>query len=188
MKKLLTIKSLGLLVLILILSIGVTYAWIIHFQEINGSTVHAGEINYDYSGAFINETEIIYPGLNLIDQTISVNNQSTINTQLRLKIDYTYIGESVYTKTYINEVDDDLIVGFSESFINDGDYWYYHSDEYVIDYTGVFNLISNLAYDGNSSSNEYANQSIQIEVLIQVKQADHVAWEDLGTIDFSTGN
>jgi hypothetical protein len=182
------IKSLFIIVAVFVLAITVTYAWIAYSESIDGGTVSAGQVDYSYSGAFIDGSEIIFPNKELLSQAISVDNQSTIDTQLRLTINYTLIEEVTSNKIYKDDVNDDLSVVFDSLFVLDGDYWYYQATDFSIENTGVLNIISSIAYNGNASSNEYASQTVSIQVLIQVKQADNVTWTDLATYDFETGN
>lgn len=182
------IKSLFIIVAVFVLAITVTYAWIAYSESIDGGTVSAGQVDYSYSGAFIDGSEIIFPNKELLSQAISVDNQSTIDTQLRLTINYTLVEEVTSNKIYKDDVNDDLSVVFDSLFVLDGDYWYYQATDFSIETTGLIDIISSIYYDGNSASNEYASETVNIQVLIQVKQADNVTWTDLATYDFETGN
>jgi hypothetical protein len=188
MKKLSMIKSLFIIVGLFVLGVTVTYAWIAYSESIDGGTVSAGQVDYSYSGSFIDGSEIIFPNKELLSQAISVDNQSTIDTQLRLTINYTLVEEVTSNKIYKDDVNDDLSVVFDSLFVLDGDYWYYQATDFSIETTGLIDIISSIYYDGNASSNEYASQTVSIQVLIQVKQADNVTWTDLATYDFETGN
>jgi hypothetical protein len=188
MKKISVIKSLFIIVAVFVLAVTVTYAWIAYSESVDGGTVSVGQIDYTYSGSFIDGSEIIYPNKELLSQAITVDNQSTIDTQLRLTINYTLVEEVTSNKIYLDDVNDDLSVVFDNPFVLDGDYWYYQNTDFSIEDTGVMNIISSITYDGDSSSNEYASQTVNVQVIIQVKQADNVTWTDLATYDFETGN
>ena len=188
MKKLPIIKSFVMLLFVLSLMVTVTYAWIVYYADMDGAQLPAGQIDYQYDGEFIDSSQIVYPELNLLNQPISVDNLSTIDTQLRLVITYTLIEEESIDKVYHNDIDDDLNVVFDDLFVLSGDYWYYQAYDYRVIEQGVIPLISSVAYDGNQSSIEYANQPIHVEIIIQVKQADHVSWIDLTQYDFNTGS
>ncbi|HKL47292.1 MAG TPA: hypothetical protein VJ878_01370 [Candidatus Izemoplasmatales bacterium] len=189
MKKLSIVKSLFVLVTMFVLVVTVTYAWIAYSESIDGGTISAGEIDYTYGGEFNDGSEIIYPSKNLLSTAITVNNQSSIDTQLRLIVTYTLIDDASTTqKIYKDDGNDDLKVVFDSTFVVDGDYWYYQALDHSIETMGVLSLISSIYYDGNDSSNEYASQNVDINLLIQVKQADNVSWSELATYDFETGN
>ena len=183
------IRSLFALLSVFVLAVTITYAWIAYSESLGSGTISVGEIEYTYNGAFINGSETIFPNKELLDSPITVDNQSTIDTQLRLTISYTLIDDlSTTTKVYKDEASDDLAVVFDDVFLLDGDYWYYQATDYSITSTGLINLISSVYYDGNAASNEYASQNVEISILMQVKQADNVTWIDLATYDFNTGN
>lgn len=181
------IKSLILLIVAFSLTIGVTYAWISYSEREDAGIVSVGDITYQINGGFISETEIIYPSKDLVTPNIIISNQSTIETQIRLKINYTLIDDtSTSNKIYKNDANDDLSVVFGSSYVLDGDYWYYQSTSYMIDAGANVPVINAMYYDGQTSSNEYANENINIEIILQVKQADNVSWLDLTTYTFGS--
>ena len=185
MKKITLIKSLIFVVLIFVLSVTVTYAWISYSEDIDGGPITAGDIDYNYVGGFIDDTEVIFPNKELLGTAVSVNNQSDIDTSLRLTISYTLVEETVSTKVYKAEAIDDLVVVFDSTFVLDGDYWYYQATDYAINTVGSIDLISSIYYDGFKASNEYSTQNVTLTLTIQVKQAENVDWIDLTTIDFN---
>ncbi|MGE4572246.1 MAG: hypothetical protein AB7E09_05815 [Candidatus Izemoplasmatales bacterium] len=185
MKKNRLIQSLLLLIFAFLLTITATYAWISLYESAGSAQINTGQISYTYHGSFIDESEIVFPDKELLNEDIFVNNQSNIDTSLRLKIDYTLVEEVISLKTYKNEISDDLFVEFGSSFVLDGDYWYYIASDHAIANTGVIALINSIYYDGFKASNEYATNQVSLYVLIQVKQADHVEWTDLTSIDFN---
>lgn len=187
MKKKSMIQSISVIVLLVMFFVSFSFAWITYFEGVDGAILPLGDIDYDYTGEFIDENEIIYPGLNLVDLGFSVDNQSNIDTQLRLKIEYTLIEETTSDKVYRDEVSDDLDVVFDSVFVQDGDYWYYQATDFDIVNTGTIDLISEIAYDGFNSSIEYASQTVNINLQIQVKQSENVEWIDLVDFDFTTG-
>jgi len=188
MKKLFIVKSVMALILLILFFVSFTYAWLVYYDGFEGSVLPVGDIDYQYSGEFIDENIVIYPGLNLLETPISVDNQSDIGTQLRVKISYTLIEETVSTKVFRDDLSDDLAVEFSSVFINVEDYWYYQSTTFDIDSQGVIDILSSITYDGEKASIEYQNQPVSIHIQIQVKQTDHVEWADLVNYDFTTGN
>lgn len=187
MKKISIIQSVSVIVLLILFFVSFTFAWITYFEGVDGAILPIGDIDYTYTGEFIDENEIIYPGLNLIEVGVSVDNQSNIDTQLRVKIEYTLIEETTSVKIYKDEVTDDLDVVFDSIFVQDGDYWYYQATDFDIVATGTIDLLSEISYDGFNSSIEYAGEDISVTIQIQVKQSQHVDWTDLVTFDFTTG-
>jgi hypothetical protein len=181
------IKSFILLIVALALTIGVSYAWISYSEREDAGIVSVGDITYQINGGFISETEIIYPSKDLVTPNIIISNQSTIETQIRLKITYTLIDDtSTSNKIYKNDATDDLSVVFGSAYVLDGDYWYYQNTSYMIDVGANVPVINAMYYDGQTSSNEYANENINIEIILQVKQADNVSWLDLTTYTFGS--
>jgi hypothetical protein len=187
MKKKAIIKSFIFVLVIFIFMISISFAWFAYYEGLDGAILPIGDIDYDYSGSFIDENEIIYPGKNLLDQAISVENQSNIDTQLRVKIEYTLIEETNSTKVYKDDVDDDLEVVFDSAYILNGDYWYFGDTDFDIITNGNKGVVSYIAYDGFNSSIEYEGQTINVEILIQIKQSEYVEWTDLVNYDFTTG-
>ena len=188
MKSFKVIKSMMLMALLFIFAISVTYAWISYSDRIDGGGISTGELNYTYQGSFVENGTVIVPGQELIVNAFVVDNQSTIDSQLRLKIIYTLVEETASQKVYKNESTDDLAVVFDQTLVLVDDYWYYPSFDDAITTTGSIALVSSLMYDGFKASNEYRDQVISIGLVIQVKQADFVSWNDLATINFTTGN
>lgn len=190
MKKINIGKSLTILVLALVLAVTVTYAWIAYSETIDGGPISVGKLDYTYSGDFIDGSiDPIYPHKELLQSSISVNNQSSISSQLRVRIEYTLVETSSTNKIYRAEATDDLSVTFISNFSYDNDYWYYESINYkILTASGPIGIISSLYYDGFKSSNEYSSEVINISVLVQVKQGDNVDWADLTTYNFTTGN
>lgn len=185
--------SLVSLVLILasLLMLGITYGWIADVIDLNSGIVSVGDLRYTKSGAFIEDPSTpIYPGYEFIDTTLSVNNQSPIDSQLRVKIVYTKITSfgGTPTATAYTGSNDHLSVTFVDTFVNSGDYWYFTATDYVIlAESGDIDIISSLYYDGDVVGNDYNNATVTVTVSIEVKQSDNVTWAELTSYDFSTG-
>ncbi len=192
--------SLLLLVIAFLLAASATYAWVaLHFTANEDGYFESGEIAYGYEGAFIPSDEVFVPSENLLRQTIRVNNQSSIETNLRMKISYTRIyvdvSEQVITETVvykdlssdpIDPVNDDHInINFATAVNRVGDY--YLVNNAFSPNSGLQSLILSIAYDGDYVNNQYASQIIQLSIVIDVRQSDEVTWSELMTIDFETG-
>lgn len=182
------------LILSSLLMLGITYGWLADVIDLSSGVISVGDLRYTKSGAFVSDdpTPIIYPGFEFVDTALSVNNQSPIESQLRVKITYTKItndgGLVTETVSYTDAVDDHLSVTFDSTFENSGDYWYYDATDYVIPTTsGDIDILSSIYYDGDLTGNDYNNASVTVTVTIEVKQNDNVTWAELATYDFSTG-
>ncbi len=193
MKRKTLLFSLSSLVLFLasIVILGITFGWYSDVIDLNTGTVSVGDLRYTQTGDFITDGEIIYPGMELVNSSFSLTNESPISSQMRLKISYTKVNDPLVggvETVYTGAVDDHIAVTFDSTFVNSGDYWYYNSDVYEIaSNSGAINLISSLYYDGNLVGNDYAQVNCTITVTIEVKQNDNVTWSELTSYDFSTG-
>lgn len=197
MKKKSLIISLATIMLVIasLIMLGITYGWYGFIVDISPNTISVGDLRYtNKTGEFISEDTVIYPGLELLATDISITNESPIDSQLRVKIEYTKItnpggtGLVIETTAFTNAVDDHLDVTFDSVFVNNSDYWYLTGTEAVIAAdSGLIEIISSILYDGNSTGNDYAQETIEITVTIEVKQNDNVTWATLATYDFSTG-
>lgn len=184
-----------MLVIASLVMLGITYGWYGYIVDIGPNSISVGDLRYtNKTGAFISEDTILYPGMELLSTDISITNESPIESQLRVKIEYTKItnpgGTGLVTETdsYTGAVDDHLAVTFDSVFVNNTDYWYLTSQEAVIAAdSGLIAIISSISYDGDNTGNDYTQQTIEIVVTIEVKQSDNVNWATLATYDFSTG-
>ena len=189
MKKFNLKKSIIILIFAILISLSSVFAWVNYVLDLPPGSAAVGEIDYTITGTFIEPNDPIYPGKNLVNQDFTLNNDSTIDTELRLKISYTKIIDTVVTDgiIYTDDALDHLIVDFAIPFVyGDDDFWYY-SDVTTIFPTGLVTIIDNMTYDGDLVSNNYSEVNINISVFIQIKQANNVTWQDLTTYDFSTG-
>ncbi len=177
-----------------ILAIGITYGWFADVIDLGSGTVSVGDIRYTKSGGFISSNQIIQPGMEFIDTPITLMNESSITSQMRIKIEYTKVTRPVDTLVietvdYANSASDHLSVSFGSTFVYDNGYWYYNglSSSIPAD-SGTIGVISSLYYDGNLVGNDYSGITCNISVIIEVKQNDNVSWSELTSYDFSTGN
>lgn len=200
MKKRRVSVSLLLLLAAFLLAASASYAWVaLHFAADEDGYFESGEIAYGYEGAFIPSDEVFVPSENLLRQTIRVNNQSSIETNLRMKISYTRIyvdgSEQVITETVVykdhssdpvDPVNDDHIdINFATAVTRVGDHYLVNNP--FSPNSGLRSLILSISYDGEYVNNQYASQIIEVSIVIDVRQADEVTWSELTTIDFETG-
>lgn len=207
------------------LSANSTYAWFIDYSQlgVGGLSLHnfkSDSVNLTLVGGFISQGEDvrIEPELELLndlnevpvgmssDTKMYIINNSTIETQLRVKVYYTYIidNEIVTDYSLVGSTDSELpFVAELAKDITDAEnpktYWIFDDVENCFYYNGVegklessvqlIPLFSSLRYSGEGSdlpSDVFAgeNNSFNIKVVFEAKQADFVEWSELDTIEF----
>lgn len=195
MKKKLLFPIITLLLLMSsLVMIEVTFGWISDIIEFDNNSVAVGDLRYTKTGAFIGEELIIYPSMELLTEDITLFNESSIDSQMRLKISYTKITNPtgselvIDTVDYSDAIDDHLDVVFDSSMTYDTGYWYLGGTSFLIPAdNGLIALISSIQYDGTLVGNDYSQQTVSITVTIEVKQNDHVLWSELTSYEFETG-
>jgi len=204
-------KKVFTLIIILTAAIAViafkpSYAWV--SENFNKSQkVDVGKLDYGFSGSIIQSQNIVTPELNLIDGTLTAMNKSTITTNIRVKIVYTYYDAGILvdnTKIYDNSPNQDLQVDFSTAN-GTWDYipvsvsdpssgcWLYKPNGASLDSpykipvsTDLNNgdsipLIDFLGYSGINvnPTDGYEGQHVTIKVTIDAKQADYAEWKTI---------
>jgi hypothetical protein len=192
--------SIILVAVAFLLTASATYAWVaIHMTASEVGYYESGEIAYTIEGSFIASDDFFAPSENLLTQTIAVNNESSIETALRIKISYTRIyvdtSEQLITETTVFRDqssdpidlanDDHITVNFGSSVHRVGDYYLLNTS--LAPDSGYRALILSLFYDGDYAGNQYTSQNIQVTVVVEVRQADGLTWSEMTTIDFETG-
>jgi len=194
----LKIRVLALLSLFLAVAalgiIGTTYGWFGPRFTLSTGDIAVGDLRFSETGAFIADGQTIVPGQELIATAIAVDNASPITSQLRVLVTYTKCTapDTCVETTYSDDVADHLAVVFGTGFSYDAGYWYYSASEPGTDYllpadSGALGVITSIYYDGARTGIDYAGESVEVTVSIQVKQGDNVAWTTLAGYDFSTG-
>ncbi|MDP2424729.1 MAG: hypothetical protein Q8M70_00010 [bacterium] len=188
------------ILLLSVFIIGITFGWFAKAVVIPKGQISIGEITYVLEGELINANVIIVPGLELVTEPFTLTNLSSIDTQVRVKINYLAFvrnGLSVDTLelSYLGNSSDFISVNFGSNFSRIGNYWYYSADPEVdgFDYilpaeSGSFSLFSSIMYDGTLTGIDFAGQNIHFTIIIEVKQARNVTWTELANINFQTGN
>lgn len=172
---------------------GITFGWFSHQRTITTHNIGVGDLLFVQSGSFIETQDPIVPGQELVLSPFTLNNQSTISSQIRMQITYSKVSVENEIKTNQTTVyraleSDHIQVVMNENFVYQNDYFYYGSYEFAIEpNSGILSFITNLSYDGSVVGIDYTNEPIQIVITIQVKQSDHVVWTDLTSYDFQTG-
>jgi len=180
MKKKLIVLSI-LMGIALIGLIGTTVAWLTSTGK-EELTFEMGEVKYSIE-ASDTTTDKIVPGQNIFSVgTIKLTNSSNVDSQVRIIVSVKHEG---------TEMDANLITMEADSnwTLSDG-YWYYKGTEGVIEAvtnpTDIAFPIS-VVLNGTAIGNDYANDTFTVTLTFEAKQADHVVWSDMGSIDFSTG-
>lgn len=189
----------AMLMLISLGLIGYTMAWFAKSVVVPKGEISSGDITYSLTGAFIADDTLIVPGQELIQTPFVLDNNSSVRSQIRMKITYLgYIWNGVEVvpeeQIYVSSEDDFLFATVGAGFEVTGDYWYFTDNpliegpDYVLDAdTGIFTLLSSVYLNGATTNIDFADEVIWIRITVEVKQADNVTWSELTNIDFSTG-
>jgi hypothetical protein len=188
-----------LLFLTSVIIVGYTFAWFAKTLLVPKGEISVGDITYSLTGAFIADDTLIVPGQELIQTPFVLNNNSSVESQIRMKITYLgYVWNGVEVvaeeQVYVSSEDDFLFVTVGSGFVVTGDYWYYTDDplvlgpDYILDpETGIFTLLSSVYLNGATTNIDFADKDVWIRITVEVKQADNVTWSELVDIDFTTG-
>ncbi|MFA5741369.1 MAG: hypothetical protein WC874_00680 [Candidatus Izemoplasmatales bacterium] len=195
------------------LLIGFTLGWFAPSVIITTNEVAVGDLRYSLSGEFITsnplDPTVIVPGDELLTSTIGITNNSPIESQLRIKIEYTAYhnneGEITgSTETYGAAVGEPLVAVFAFddndtpdnytddiNFIYSDNWWYWDNTDYVYSInSGSQEIITSIFYDGNYTGIDYSSfdvsHPVTVSITIEVKQADNVTWSGLTTFIFTT--
>lgn len=174
--------------------LSMTYGWFTILFTLPTGEVGVGELKYTPTGSFVSSGGIYIPGEEIVDTPFSVDNESTIDSQLRIQIIYTKVTNNSGTITsediaYTASSTDAINVTMSSSLYGSGEYFYYLGDQSVIaKESGIIDLVSSIYYDGDYTGIDYSGEQITVTLKIQVKQADNVTWSELTEYDFEAGN
>ena len=198
--------SLGLLLIVTTLVISIS-AWLTDTADTGETTFTVGDVSYTLNGGFI-PSQIVVPGQELLNDPLTLTNASTVSSELRIKVEYTFKKESESTSgtwedVVVTDGLSDLLLtsdapagGFSlssdwEENLNgqpEG-FWYYSptGGTVVTAGTQTIPILADLMLDGNKVGNNYSKHQLNILITIQAKQSEYVNWSTLGSINFSTG-
>ena len=196
-----------------------SYAWFVTAVK-RAQRITIGVVSYDSSAAVSLDTfeedfygnECIYPGQNLValdgdDASLSMYNSSTIDTQIRVRIEYTsYADGTAKQVIYSGSEDEDLLVEFdnAEQWLAyddgmDGCCFYYVGPDFGKDtltnlddiYTvkpdvADISIIKKVCYKDTINANLYSGNEVKVNVIFEAKQADYVGWSNLGEYHVET--
>ena len=196
-----------------------SYAWFVTAVK-RAQRITIGVVNYDSSVAVSLDTleedfygnACIYPGQNLVmlegnDASISMYNSSTVDSQIRVKIEYTsFANGSAKNVVYSGSEEEDLEVIFSNPdqwlpYNNgmDGTCYYYVGPDYnrskLTNVDDVYTItpdiadveiIESIRYKETINANLYSGNEVTVNVIFEAKQADYVGWSSLGEYQVAT--
>ncbi|MGI6360364.1 MAG: hypothetical protein ACOX02_04940 [Acholeplasmatales bacterium] len=183
MKKQITILIMS--TIMLLMTIIFVYALFIDIKKTPKITYKSGKVVYTLEGSTVEG--LVVPGQNLISTPYKLTNNSTIDSQLRIKLVITLDSEVLAYNDERISTD----ISLESTFTLVGDYYYYGGEDGKLLSTNTtpIIIISELILDGDNVKNNYANKDINIKFIFEAKQADHVTWQTLGeeNIDFTIG-
>ncbi len=219
MKKRIIALVASLAVILGLLASQSSYAWFVTAVK-KAQRITIGVVSFDSSAAVSLDTfeqdfygnECIYPGQNLVslngdDASLSMYNSSTINTQIRVKIEYTSFADGVAKQVnYSASENEDLKVEFAhpEQWLPyddgmDGCCFYYVGPDYgkaaLTDVNDAFvvtpdiadvSIIKSICYKDTINANLYSGNEVKVNVIFEAKQADFVNWSNLGEYNVET--
>ena len=195
-----------------------SYAWFVTAVK-RAQNITIAVVSYDSAAASLDTLEedfygnsCIYPGQNLVlfegrDATLSMYNSSTINTQIRVRVEYTsYAGGLAENVVYSASEDDDLQVDFAnpEQWLPydnsiDGCCFYYVGPSYgsdkLTDVNKVYSItpditsvdiIDKVLYKEDIDTGLYSGNEVTVNIIFEAKQADYVGWSTLGEYQVAT--
>ncbi len=153
----------------------------------------------------------IYPGQNLIvvngdESALTMFNSSTIDTKVRVKIEYTsYHSGKAETVTYKGEPDEDFEVEFADPSQwrlldngMDGACFYYVGRDFdaqqlqkaddsaaVTPDMASLDIIKSVKYKDDIDASLYSGNEVTVNVIFEAKQADYVEWSAMGQYQVS---
>ena len=200
MKKRITMLTLLIIVVTLCIFTQGTFAW---FTDVvyNQRVFQIGNIEYVYSGTLLNsgQNELVVPGQPLItSDDLYLTNQSTIDTNLRVLIEFTYTNQltqlpvqEIYTGTagqqIENFMDIQMVAGWTYNSTDSCWHYLYNGSENIPASTTTggysFDLIDSVNFDGNLVDMSLSGAIFKLTFVFQAKQTNFVNWQTIGTQD-----
>lgn len=196
-----------------------SYAWFVTSVK-KAQRITIGVVNFDNSSAVsLNTLEedfygkaCIYPGQNLVklegdDASLSMYNSSTVDSEIRVRIEYTSFADGVAKNVvYSASEEDDLQVVFANPecwlpYNNgmDGNCFYYVGPDFnkdkLTDLDDVYTItpdvadikiIKSICYKESIDASLYSGNEVTVNVIFEAKQADYVGWSSLGEYQVAT--
>ena len=200
-KKLIVFLSIALII-IFAAATGITYAWL---TSTGNATIEytVGDVSYTVTGNVQGNTTVV-PGENLTN-TFTITNNSNVTTNLRVAISTTYNGWTIGEVGDANTPNktDQILVAVNESgwesVEENGVLYFYYGQKADTGegQTGPEDLgantnpssfpFSEFRLNGYTVGNEHSGKTVTITITFYAKQADYVTWDELGSVNFTTG-
>ena len=192
MNKRLIVLTLSMLLTLTLLATTI-YAYYFDRKETGSVDLTLGEVSFSWSGSFV--TDFVMPAQELVATPFTLNNQSSVETELRFSVtaSTSLLGtvelEDIFT---VYEFDADWVLE------SDGYFYYRGTDTDALSEPGKYKIPTNvlqipvlisLKLDGYVIRNEHVGQTVSLTLIFQAKQGPFIDWATLGTTnyDFSTG-
>ncbi len=142
-------------------------------------------IDYLAPGANIAYSEIDTVNHIWRQSPIVLYNRSSIETELRIKLDYTHIdsNKNANLVTYSPTQNEDFEIVFTNptAWVFEDDYWYYRPGGNPIAPTGdvaaQVELIKSIGYSSDlDKGNVYENEEVEVNIIFEAKQAYYGTW------------
>ena len=178
-----------LLLGIITLSVTMIRAWLTDTETTPDVSFTVGDVEFLLQGSFIDDSEVIVPGQDLVDTTFTLSNNSNVDTELRFSIGIKYDNNIDGLDLAIIDID-------ASKWVLEGGYYYYREagvvdatsevGKYIIgkDTTGI-EVLSSIVLDGSKVDNSFTGKIFEIVITFEAKQSQYVTWDILGAIDFS---
>ncbi|MDD3171363.1 MAG: hypothetical protein PHO86_03480 [Bacilli bacterium] len=191
------IFSIIMLLVACIAVLGATYGWFVASRATENVTFETGSVHYVLTGGLKDSSTLgnVIPGQELVieDSPIGIENYSSIESQLRVKIAYQFEDGEVITFTSENtntsSVDVQVLGVVGDNFIyNEIDgYWYYYygvENPVIPAYDELesiltIEIISSLYTNGNVTGSNLMTKKIGLVIIFEAKQKKNVSWEDI---------
>ena len=199
------------------LGVNGTYAWFPSYGEGAGGVLHnfkSGNLGYTLVGYFADNTDKIEPLKNLIkkDKSFYLINNSSVDTQVRVKVSYTYFDAQgnrlKELSSFVSTTDNSA--PFVVELATDSDsktYWTYNEADGYFYYDDpateggedaikglaedvtqqIIPLFSAMYYSGEYSdlpSSSFGTDNFVVKLSFQAKQAEYISWNDIDTDNF----
>ena len=197
-KKIVIALSLILVALIAASSV-VTYAWLTSTGTSDSINYKVGDINYTITGPQVADNTYVVPGQQIASGFV-ITNSSNIETNLRVQftitVDVTNAVNPGAPKDWTigsNNSTDELILTLNTNWVLDTDgYLYYggkdlEADDVIAASTNPSSPIAGLQLNGALIGNDYSGAIITVQATFYAKQDAYIKWDEMGSIDWTTG-
>ncbi len=179
-----------------------TQAWFAAGED-KQQILAAGDLKFEVIGELNQSTtegevQKVLPGDKVTPEGgIKITNKSNIDSNLRVKVAFTYSDENgVHEEFFTGATTDYIKVEFANennNWASKGNYYYYYSDPANDDMripavTGAegenneIPFITAIEFNGEKITEDFQGTVASVTVMLESKQADYVTWENLGSI------